>query len=188
MTLAAAQVRVAGNGEISIGVVGTASPPTDATTALGTGWTGLGYNTDSGLTVSRTVNVNDIPAWQSQVPIRKVPQDQAASIAGDFMQSNKDVVALWYATGAFAVATPSTDMKADADINPALVTKAVCLNWEDGATLFRLYFPKCQVTANGDQTLTRTGAVTYPLMFSALAPDSGTTLFSLFTSDATSFS
>ena len=187
MTLAAAQVRVAGNGEISIGVVGTASPPTDASTALGSGWTGLGYNTDAGLTVSRTVNVNDILAWQSQVPVRKVPQDQACSVAGDFMQSNKDVVGLWYATSTFAVATPSTDMKADASINPALVTKAVCLDWEDGTMLFRLYIPKCQVTANGDQTLTRTGAVTYPLMFSAIAPDSGTTLFTLFTSDSTDF-
>ena|SRR5690349_15227390 len=187
MTLAAAQVRVAANGELSIGVVDTAVAPTDASAALDASWTGLGYNTDSGLTVSRSVNVNDIAAWQSQVPVRKVPADQACSIAGDFMQSNKDVVGLWYATGTFALAGAGPDKEATADINPALVTKAVVLDWEDGATLFRLYIPKAQVTANGDQTLTRTGAVTYPLMFAALAPDSGTTLFTLFTSDATDF-
>lgn len=183
MTLAAGQVRVAANGEISIGVVGTAVAPTDATTALDASWTGLGYNTDAGLTLSRSVNVNDIAAWQSQVAVRKVPSDQAASVSGEFLQSNKDVAALYFATGLFAIAGAGPDFKASADVNPSLVVKAVVLQWEDAAITYRLYFPKCQVTANGDQTLTRTGAVTYPLTFAAIAPDTGTDLFDIFTSD-----
>jgi hypothetical protein len=186
MTLVAGEVRVAGNGEISVGET-TVAAPTDATTALvSTDWTGLGYNVDSGLTVSRAITTTNIPAWQSKVPVRIVATDQTLSVAGEFLQSNPEVVGLWYSCGAFAAVTgvnSATDTVASGDINPAMVTKSMCMEWEDGDVKYRLYIPKAQVTANGDETIAASGAVTYPLIFTALAPDSGTTLFDLFTND-----
>jgi hypothetical protein len=185
MTLVAAQVRVAGNGEISIAPT-TTTPPADATSALAAGWTGLGYNSDTGLTVSRSMTIQNQNAWQSRVPVRLIPTDQALSVAGDFLQSNPNVVSLWYSATAFAAVTgvnSATDVVASGDINPSIVTKSVCMEWEDGTAKYRLYIPKAQVTPNGDETIAASGAVTYPLMFTALAPDTGTTLFDLFTND-----
>jgi hypothetical protein len=186
MTLVAGQVRVAGNGEISVAAT-TVTAPTDATTALvSADWTGLGYNVDSGLTVSRSLSTTNIQAWQSKVPVRIVATDQTLSVAGEFLQSNPEVVGLWYSCGAFAAvsgSTSATDSVASGDINPAMVTKSMVMEWEDGDVKYRLYIPKAQVTANGDQTVAASGAVTYPLMFTALAPDTGTTMFDLFSND-----
>lgn len=186
MTLVAAQIRVAGTGEVYIGDVGTAVAPVDATAALDASWKGLGYDSDNGLTISRSMNVNDIAAWQALVPVRRVPQDQAMSVAGEFMQSSPDVYPLYMATSAFAAVAginSATDTVATADVNPAIVEKAVVYELVDGSIKYRIYIPKAQVSANGDQTASRTAAVLYPLMFTALAPDTGTDLFQTFTND-----
>lgn len=184
MTLMAAQVRVAGTGEISVAPVGS-TPPADASTALDTSFKGLGYDTDNGVTVSRSMNTNDIAAWQSMAPVRRVVQDQAFSLAAEFMQSNPTVASLYLATGAFAATTSvPTDYGAAADVNAAIIERSVVMEYMDGSVKYRVYIPKAQVSANGDQTLSRTAAVLYPLLFTALAPDTGTELFHVYTNDA----
>lgn len=185
MTLVAGEIRVAGGGEVFVADVGSPAP-VDASAALDVAFTGLGYDSDTGLTISRAMNVTDIGAWQSLSPVRIVPSDQAMSVAAEFMQSNPDVVALYMQTTAFVAvsgAHSATDTVASADINPDVIERAVVFELVDDGIKYRYYIPKAQVSANGDQTASRTAAILYPLMFTALAPDTGTTLFDVFTND-----
>jgi len=183
MTLVAAQIRVAGAGEVFVAPLGSTAP-TDVSTALAPAFVGLGYDSDNGLTISRSMTINSIGAWQTLVPVRRVPTDQAMSVAAEFMQSNPDVAALYMSTSAFtAISGHTGETKASADINPAVVNRAVVFELEDGPIKYRYYIPKAEVSANGDQTASHSAAILYPLMFTAIAPDTGTILFDVFTND-----
>lgn len=185
MTLIAAQIRVAGGGEVFVAPVGSTAP-TDVGTALDAAFIGLGYDSDAGLTISRSTTMTDIPAWQSAVPVRRVASDQTMSVASEFMQSNPDVVPLYMGTGDFTAVTgmhSATDTKASADINPTAIERAIIFELTDGAVKTRVYIPKADVSPNGDQTASRTAAILYPLMMTALAPDTGTTLYWIFSND-----
>lgn len=185
MALVAGQVRVAGTGEVYVAPVGT-MPPADSTEALSATWKGLGYNTDDGLTITRSMEVEDILAWQTLTPVRRVPTSQEFTVGATFLQSNPDVVSLFHGTTAFSepdgVGNPG-EFKATASIAPEIVERAVVVEFKDGSVSYRIHVPKAQITADGDQEINRSNAAGYPMTFSALAPDTGSDLYEILTND-----
>lgn len=179
MALAASKVRVFGTGELFVAPVGTAAPTTSVI-ALNAAFLGLGYNTEDGITISRDVSIEDITAWQSITAVRRVASETTFSLAGTFLQSDATVVSLALGTGAF---TGTTDFKADGSTVQGVTERAVVLNFLDGAINYRLYIPRCQVTSDGEVNINRTDAAGYALTFTALAPTSGSVMYTLFTDD-----
>lgn len=181
MTLASSQVRVAGTGELSLAPVGTAAP-TKSTTALPATWKGYGYTTEDGVVLSRSVDREGIPAWQSTTPVRYLITGQEFTIQCTFLQTNDDIVNLWMGIAAFAGTTP--DWQGDMPIDPITQQFALNLDWSDGGTKHsRLFIPKCEITETGDVTIARQ-AQSFPITFGAIAPDTGTVLASWLTDDA----
>jgi hypothetical protein len=179
MTLASSQVRVAGTGELYLAPVGTAAPA-KASTALAAPWLGYGYTTEDGVVLSKSVEREGVPAWQSTTPVRYLVTGQEFTIQTTFLQSNEDIVRLWLGSGAFAGTTP--DWKGDVPIDPTTVQYALSLVWTDGLIHSLLYVPKTEITETGDVSLARQ-ATSFPITFGALAPDTGAVLASWLTDD-----
>lgn len=183
MTLVSGQVRVAGTGELFLAPVGTALP-TAASTALNVAFEGYGYTTEDGVTLSKSVEREGIPAWQSTTPVRYLITSQELTVACTFLQSNEDILKLWLGSGDFATdgGTPA-GQRADVPVDPVGQQFAMCVEWQDASITSRLVVPKVEVTETGDVTLARQ-ATAFPVTFGAIAPDSGTVLATWLTTDS----
>lgn len=180
MTLSSGQVRVAGTGELFLAPVGTALP-TAASGVLDPAFTGYGYTTDDGVTLSKSISRDGVAAWQSATPVRNIITSQEFTIEATFLQSNKDILKLWLQSGDFA-ADGGTGFRADVPIDPVGLQFAMCLEWKDGTITSRLVAAKVEVSDTGDVTVARE-AQQFPVTLSALPPDSGTVLASWLTTD-----
>jgi len=181
MTLVSSQVRVAGTGELFLGPVGTALP-TDASTALGVAFNGYGFTSEDGVSLSKSVEREGIPAWQSTTPVRYLVTGQELTAAVTFLQSNKDILKLWLGSGDFAAAGAGGGFSADVSVDPVGQQFAFVLEWKDADIVSRLAIPKVEITETGDVSLARQ-ATSFPVTFGALAPDSGDVLATWMTSD-----
>lgn len=179
MTLAASKVRVFGTGELSVAPVGS-TLPTTVSGALDTAFIGLGYNSEDGITISRDVNIEDITAWQSVTPVRRVATETTFSLAGTFLQSDANVLQLALGLSAF---TGTTDFIATGSTVQGVTERAIVLDFKDGTKDFRIVIERAEVTSDGEITLSRTDAAGYALTFTALAPEEGTDLYTVITDD-----
>jgi hypothetical protein len=181
MTLVSGQVRVAGTGELFLAPVGTALP-TSAAAALNASFSGYGYTTDDGVTLSKSVDRDGVDAWQSATPVRNIITGQEFTVECTFLQSNSDILKLWLGSGDFAT-DGGTGYRADVPIDPVGQQFAMVLEWADGTIVSRLVMAKVEVTETGEVTLARQ-AQSYPVTFGALPPDGGSVLASWLTTDA----
>lgn len=60
------------SGAVYVGVIGTATLPTDATTALGNDYTCLGYVSEDGLEANNEMDVSEIKAWGGAIVYRSL--------------------------------------------------------------------------------------------------------------------
>lgn len=182
MTLVSGQVRVAGTGELFLAAVGTALP-TSASATLNVAFKGYGYTTEDGVVLSKSVEREGIPAWQSTTPVRYLITGQELTIGCTFLQSDENILKLWLNSGDFATdgGTPA-GYKADVPVDPTGQQFALVMEWKDGTITSRLAVPKVEITETGDVTLARQ-ATSFPVTFGAIAPDSGTVLATWLTTD-----
>lgn len=180
MALVSGQVRVAGTGELSLAPVGTVLPTT-AEEALGAAFRGYGYTDEDGVVLSKSVEREGIPAWQSSTPVRYLTTSQELTAACTFLQSNRDILKLWLGSGDFA-SDGGTGFRADVPIDPVGQQYAMVLTWRDDAITSRLLIPKVEITETGDVSLAR-AATSFPVTFGALAPDAGDVLATWLTND-----
>lgn len=60
------------SGAVFVGTIGTATVPTDATSALGSDYTCLGYISDTGLENENSIDVSEIKAWGGAIVYRSL--------------------------------------------------------------------------------------------------------------------
>lgn len=165
MANTATEVRVASDGHIQVGNVGTAAPA-DAVVAPGVGWTDLGYASDDGVTITPSLDTDDINAWQSAVPVRRIVTGSSLEIGFTLLQSNAETFGLYFN----ATVAGSTF---EIPVAPDPLERALLIDWIDGTENFRLYVPRAQLTDTGEATLARGEAVGFEMTFTALAPATG---------------
>lgn len=152
----ASLVKVAVTGRISVGTA-TAAAPTDAKTALGTGWTDLGYASDDGVTQTIDRSTEKIKAWQNADTVREVVTDASASFKFTLLETSKAAVSLYYGT---AVATDGSLVVIPSQAGPAA---PFILDIIDGADLIRVYAPSAQVSEVGDIVYKNGEAIGYEI-------------------------
>lgn len=164
MPLTASEVRVAGAGEVFVADEGT-TLPTNIATALPTEWTGLGYVTTDGVTFTHGRETEDLDAWQG-TKLRVLTIAEPVSVAFALMQSNQDVMFVAFGGGTMAVATPvSTYTPPTPGTN---TVRAMVIEFQDADLGYRFCFPRVQIEGEVSYTLTREGALTFPLEFGVL--------------------
>ena len=178
MALTSSEVRVAGTGELFLAPVGS-TVPADTSAALDVAFKGFGYTTEDGVVLSKSVEREGIPAWQSTTPVRYIPTGMEFTAQATLLQSNADTVKLWLGSADF---TGTTDLKADLPIDPITQQFCLVLEWKDGTIISRLIIHKAELTETGDISLARV-ATGFPVTFGAIAPDTGTALATWLTND-----
>lgn len=166
MALDGTQVRVAGAGHVYVATPETAAPA-DVETALPAAWTDLGYVTEDGVAFTFGRETEDLNAWQAD-KVRVLTLRAPKNVEFALMQTNSKTLVtalgggVWEADGAGGHKfTPPRD-----DEN---AVHSMVIEFTDGDVTYRYYFPRVQVEGEVSFTLTRSGAVTYPINFGVLA-------------------
>lgn len=164
MALNAANVRVAVTGEVSVGAT-SATAPTSSSSSL-TGFTGLGYVSEDGVTETRDRSTEDIKAWQNSATVRTVITDGTLTYNFRLIETTKAAVELAYGTtvtqtvpeGTYAIVPTATGGR-----------KSFVIDVVDGANLKRIYIPQGEVTEVGDVTYASGEPIGYEVTITAYA-------------------
>ena len=164
MALASANVRVAVTGEISVGAT-TATAPTGTGGAL-TGFTGLGYVGEDGVTESRDRSTEDIKAWQNGDTVRTLVTEGSLTYNFKLLETTKAAVELAYGTtvtqsvtdGNYVIVPTSTGGR-----------KSFVIDVVDGSNLRRIYIPQGEVTEVGDTVYANGEAIGYEVTVTCYA-------------------
>lgn len=182
MTLVASQVRVPGTGELFVAPVGTAIP-TDPATAPAAPWNGLGYTQEDGASLSRSLEREPVPAWQSVTPLRYIYNGATLGIGAAMLQSNSEVAGLWWGSDFAETTVGSGIYKSEMPTIPTGTEQALLLRWVDDDKSSLIHVPRMDLAETGDITLNRQGATAFQLTFNAMAPDGGSVLATWLTDD-----
>jgi hypothetical protein len=165
MALDGTQVRVAGAGRVFIAPTNAAAP-TNSTSALSAEFTDLGYVTEDGVSFTLGRETEDLNSWQAD-KVRVLTLRAPKSVEFALMQSNKDTITTALGGGSvvedegnFTITPPADDVNEE---------RALVIEFSDGDVNYRYYFPRVQVQGEVSFTLTRSGAVTYPINFGVLS-------------------
>jgi hypothetical protein len=152
MATDSSNVRVAVTGEVSVAPTATAAP-TAVDTAL-TGFVGLGYVGEDGITESRERSTTDIKAWQNADTVRTVVTDANLSYTFKLIETTEASLELFYGAAVASeklVVTPATTGG----------RKSFVFDIEDGADLLRIYVPEGEVAEVGDVVYASGEAIGY---------------------------
>lgn len=176
MALDGTQVRVAGAGHVYTAEVGTAAP-TDVATALSADWNELGYVTEDGVNFTFGRETEDLNSWQAD-KVRVLSIRAPKSVEFALMQSNHDT--LLVALGGGSITANGAEYTILPPADDENEERACVIEFSDGDVNYRYYFPRVQVQGEVSFTLTRSGALTYPINFGVLA---ATPPYTIFTDD-----
>lgn len=126
--------------------------PTDARTALSTGWTAGGYVSSDGVTLSIEQGTTSIPDW-SLGHVRTLLEDFTGTVTFSFIQT--DYATLCMLFGASNVTLTAATTTAGALIKVSIgaelpAPKAFVFNMKDGNQRVRLALPNAQPTIDGE--------------------------------------
>lgn len=167
MSLTSAEVKLAPNGHVYLGLT-SATAPTDATAAVGAGFTELGYVDEKGVSITPKLSTNEIGAWQSAVPVKIGVKSVAMDVKFVLLQHNGTSAGAYFLDQSFTYNAGTAKLVLPAA--PTLVERSMVIEWTDseGANN-RLYIGRCIITDRDALTLDRSAAVAYGLTIAALA-------------------
>lgn len=161
MTVDASEVVVGASGTVYVAAEGTAVP-TDLT-ALSASWTNIGYVSEDGVKFTGGSSVEDIGAWQSQYPIRKIITSRTASVEFVMRQWNGETLKLAFGGGSVVTAGGNTTYAPPSA--STLDPRAMVIEWVDGTETFRLVIPRGMVSGDVQTDLVRSSAADLPVSF-----------------------
>ncbi len=173
------EIVVGANGSVFVAALGVAAP-TNATTALASGWIDMGFVSENGATFTDSRTVTPIPVWQSFYPPRRIITERDAMVEFVLRQWNTATLRLAFGGGDITGTAPNFTYTPP---DPSeLDERQMCLDWQDGARSFRLYIGKGMVTDNVATNIVRTAAADLPIVF-GVTPDSGDDPYEIFIHD-----
>lgn len=162
----AENVVVAITGAVYVGAEG-ATAPTDANTALETGWTNVGYLSEDAVSESINVDTNDIVAWQNADIVRKVVTSFGLEYKFTMIETNKASVELYYGKTVDAGGKNHT-IGGGGGGRKVFVIDAI----DSSGQHVRRYVPSGEITERGEVSLSSSDAVGYEVTL-ACYPSSG---------------
>lgn len=105
--LVAGNVRVAVTGAVYVAPVGTAAP-VDADTALNAAFKSLGYLSEDGVSIPRTVETSDIKAWQNSDVVRSSVTSDKFEVKFTMIETNDVTMGLFWGKTIAAAANART--------------------------------------------------------------------------------
>lgn len=168
----------------------SAAAPTDARTALGTGWSSTaGYLSESGVTLNINRSTTAIKDWGLNT-VRTATTDFTTNITGEFLQMDGDAAKTLFGDANVTV-TAATTTKPETvkiGIGPDMPDIApFAFNMKDGNRRGRLYVPKGQITQVGSPTFVPGAGNVWPFTMDCYDDGTGHSVY-LFLDDGTTTS
>lgn len=162
MATNSANVRVAVTGEVLVGDTDAAAPT--GTGGATTGFAGLGYVSEDGVTETRDRSTDTIKAWQNSDTVRTVVTDSSLTYSFTLLETNRSTVELFYGTDVTESAS-----EGDFVIVPSNTggRRSFILDVVDGDELLRTYVPQGEVTEVGDRVYASGEPIGYEVTITA---------------------
>lgn len=169
MALDTDNVRVGLDGRIYVAPKGTTAP-TDLTSPWAAGWVDLGLMSPDGVEMTYATETEDVDAWQSLSPVRKILTGVDMSLAFTAIECKRDVITLYFPESSIGTAggvhTLSIKSAPESD------ERAFGFEWTDSGITNRIVLARGEVTERGSITTSRGGAVSMQMTVSAYATSS----------------
>lgn len=162
MALTSANVRVAVTGEVLVGATSATAPTgTGGTT---TGFSGLGYVSDDGITETRDRDTDEIKAWQNGDTVRTLVTGGTLTYQFTMLETSKDTIETFYGATVTQTATDGSWV-----IVPTATggRRSFIIDVVDGSELRRIYIPQGEVTEVDDVTYANGEAIGYNVTITA---------------------
>lgn len=169
MALDSDQILVAGGGKVLVAPVGSTAP-TDTTTAWDAAFKDLGYTSDDGVVLRPNLSVQDINAWQSFEPVRRVVTGRGMTIAFTLLQMTREALLIAFNGGSFTGTTTVTYAPGTAG---NIYERMLGVEAVDGDKIVRLIVPRVEISDVGDIPFTKTGPANIPLTLAMLGTSGG---------------
>lgn len=165
--IVSSQVRYAPTGAVYFAAIGSAAP-TDATTALTSAWTNVGYIDEDGVSVTPSVDLGDIRAWQTASRVKRTVNSVDIDVSFKMRQINKYVVAQFFFGGTTVQgAAGISTMTLPSNFTVSSLSFALCVDWtDDEGSANRLYFSRGVVGEREALQLVRTDAMKLGVTYS----------------------
>lgn len=160
----------------------TTTAPTDATTALAAAWLTAGYCDESGLTLTANTATTDIAAFGVSTPVRTLITSETRTGSLTFLETNLVTQAVYRRlplpgqSGGVTV-TASTGALALTEGSARSAKYSAVFTASDGVNIIRKYVPILEITDRGDETISQSAAITYPVTFTAYPDSSGNSIY-----------
>lgn len=172
MSVDSDEVVVGADGRVYVAPEDTAVP--DDLGSLGGAYVDLGYISEDGINFKNGQDIEDIPAWQSFYPIRKVVSAKSTGVEFVLKQWNNETVKLAFGGGQIVDDNGGT-LKIYVPPAPGEIdNRVMIIDWEDGDSNYRLVLPRGLVTGETETNIVRTAAADLPISFEVTpegAPD-----------------
>jgi len=175
MALDSDNVRVAVTGAVYVAPTGTTAP-SYSDDALDAAFQDLGYVSADGISEAIDKSTTQIRSWQDGSLVREIVADGTYSVSMTFIETNQDVVELYYG-GSLAAGVMSIDPRATGG------RQSFVIDVIDGTSIERTYIAAGEITSVGERTLASGEAIGYEVTITAYADASevvATKLFSEF--------
>lgn len=166
------QVRVAPSGAIYAAPAGTAAPA-DSVAALAAPWTHLGYATDDGVTLARSMETETITGWQSSAPLRYIVTGTSMSVAFSLLQFNKTTLPLYFGLPTSSITESGDIFKLKIPADLPIDERAWCIETVDGIVNTRYVILRGMITETDDLPLRRSEGSVLAMTVSAMAASDG---------------
>lgn len=186
MSQDAAEIHVASSGSVNVAVLGTAFP-TSPTGALNAAFVDLGYLTEDGVTFTETPNVEDINAWQSADPVRRLVTTRALTAAFSAQQVNQENFVVAFGGGSWSQPSAGVYKYTPPGPTDALAEWEMVIRSQDGSKNNNYNVFRGNITEAVESQMQRTSPQTLPITFSALTPSGGGPAWEFLTDDAHAF-
>jgi len=160
-------VRAALNGSIYMAPKGSTAP-VDLDTAWDAAWQDLGFMSDDGVNMQYSTDVQDINAWQSLSPVRRILTSVDMTLGFTAIELKARTVTAYF-PGATITNVSGAIQRLDIPSAPGPQEFAFGLEWIDGTIKNRMVIPRGEITDRGAISLGRSAAVGLEMTVSAYA-------------------
>lgn len=169
------QIVVGSGGAIYIAQIGSGAPlPAGVNQPLtGAGYSEMGFISEEGISASFGVEVADIAAFQSLLPVRRVVTARNTEVSFTLRQWNVATFAVALGGGTYDL-TSTGDYSFTPPANDAPLQELIAvIEWSDGSRKYRLVIPRAVVVEDVETTIVRDAAADLPVTLSVLGNDQG---------------
>lgn len=185
MSQDAAELHVASDGSVEAAAVGTSMPSTP--TGSSSAFLDLGFMTEDGVTFTETPTVEDINAWQSPDPIRRLVTTRSITAAFSAQQVNQENFLFAFGGGSWSSPSSGVYRYTPPAPSDALAESALLIRSQDGTKNNQYEIYRGNITEAVESQLQRSAPQQLPVTFSALTPAGGGASWGFLTDDAYAF-